>query len=197
MKVFVLGARGGVGSYIVEEARSRGHEVTAGTRDLVDATDPNSVAAAAAGRDIVISAVINRSDPGMIVSAAQALLTGLEQAGTPRLVVVGGAGTLQVESGTRVADLEDFNPDYRAEALAHADVLELLRQAATPVSWTVVTPPRRFDDSGRTGSYRVGGDGLLLGDDGLSRISLEDFAVAIVDEVENPRHPRARFSVAY
>ena len=197
MNILVLGAGGAVGSHVVEEARRRGHQVTAATRDLVDATDPNSVAAAAAGQDVVVSAVINRSDPGMIVSVAQALLTGLEQAGTPRLILVGGAGTLEVEPGRRVVDLEDFNPHYKAEALAHADVLELLQQTATPVSWTVITPPRRFDDSGRTGSYRVGADQLLLDDDGLSRISLEDFAVAIVDEAENPRHSGARFSVAY
>jgi putative NADH-flavin reductase len=197
VRVLILGAGGGVGSHILEEALRRGHEVTAGTRDLVDATDPESVAAAAAGHYVVISAVINRSDPPMIVSVAHALLAGLEQAGVQRLIVVGGVGTLEVEPGKRVVDLDDFNPDYRAEGLAHADVLERLRHATTPVSWTVITPPRRFDDSGRTGSYRVGGDELLLDENGVSRISLEDFAVAILDEAEHPRHARSRFSVAY
>jgi uncharacterized protein len=96
-----------------------------------------------------------------------------------------------------VVDLDDFNPGYKAEALAHADALALLREASTPLDWTVVTPPRTFDDSGRTGSYREAADELLLDADGLSRISLEDFAAAILDEAETPRHPRARFTVAY
>jgi uncharacterized protein len=197
LKIPVLGATGGVGSHIVEEARRRGHDVTAATRDLVDATDAASIARAAAKQDLVISAVVNRSDPAMIVDVARALLAGLDQAGTPRLIVVGGAGTLEVEPGMRVVDLPDFNPDYKAEALAHADVLELLRNTSTPVTWTVVTPPRSFDDSGRTGSYREAADELLLDEDGRSRISLEDFAGAILDEAESPRHPNARFTVAY
>jgi hypothetical protein len=197
VKVLILGANGGVGSRLVEQAARRGHEVTAGTRDVVDATDAESVASAAAGHDVVVSAVINRSAPEMIVEVARALLVGLEQARVSRLLLVGGAGTLEVEPGKRVVDLPDFNPDYKAEALAHAEVLELLRNAATPVSWTVITPPRSFDDSGRTGSYREAADELLLDEDGRSRISVEDFAVAILDEAENPRHPRSRFTVAY
>ena len=193
MKILVLGARGSVGSHIAEEARRRGHDVTAATRDTVDATDPDSVASAAAGHDAVISAVINRSSPETVVRVVQALLS----ARVPRVIVVGGAGTLETEPGELVMDLDDFNPDYRAEAQAHLDALHLLQQTETPVEWTVVTPPRSFDESGRTGSYRTGGDALLLDPEGASRISLEDFAVAIVDEAEQSANPRARVSVAY
>ena len=96
-----------------------------------------------------------------------------------------------------MVDLDDFNPDYKAEALAHADALGLLREADTPLDWTVVTPPRSFDDSGRTGSYREAAEELLVDAEGRSRISLEDFAAAILDEAEKPRHARARFTVAY
>ena len=197
MKVLVLGASGLVGSRLVDEARRRGHEVTAGTRELVDATDPDSVAEAAVGHDVVVSAVINRSAPETVLRAAQALLAGVGRAGVERLILVGGAGTLETAPGRYVMDADDFNPDFRAEAMAHLEALRFLQAADTPVEWTVVTPPRRFDERGRTGTYRVGGDQLLLDEEGLSRISIEDFAVAILDEAEHSRHPRERFSVAY
>lgn len=126
-----------------------------------------------------------------------ALLAGVALARVHRLIVVGGAGTLEAEPGRLVMDLDDFNPDYRAEAQAHLDALNVLRTAETPVDWTVITPPRSFDGTGRTGSYRTAVDELLIDGNGRSRISLEDFAVAVLDEVEAERHPRARFSVAY
>jgi putative NADH-flavin reductase len=195
MRVLILGAGGGVGSHIVEEARSRGHDVTGAGRDAV--RDADTVAAAARGHAVVINAAFDRSRPDSLLEILEALLGGLPRAGVERLIVVGGAGTLEVEPGKRVVDLDDFNPGYKAEALAHADVLELLRKADTPLDWTVVTPPRSFEDSGRTGSYREAADALLLDADGLSRISLEDFAAAILDEAETPRHARARFTVAY
>jgi uncharacterized protein len=193
VKILVLGARGSVGSRIADEARRRGHEVTEGRRDTIDATDPESIGRAAAGHDVVISAVIDRSVPETVVRVARALLA----ASVPRVIVVGGAGTLQAEPGRLVMDLGDFNPDYRAEARAHLQALELLRAAHEPIEWTVVTPPRSFDDLGRTGSFRVGGDELLLDDEGRSRISPEDFAVAVLDEVEKRQCVRTRFSVAY
>jgi uncharacterized protein len=197
MKMLVLGARGAVGSHLVDEALERGHDVTRGVRPVVDATDSASIATAAAGHDVVLSAVINRSEPETVVRVAHALLAGLEEAGVSRLVVVGGAGTLEAAEDRRVMDLEDFNPDYRAEAMAHLDALHALQAAGTPLVWSVVTPPRSFDESGRTGSFRIGGDELLLDEGGKSRISLEDFAVAVLDEAETPQHARARFSVAY
>ena len=197
MKILVLGAGGAVGSHLVNEALERGHEVTRGVRPHVDATDGASIAAAAAGHDVVVSAVISRSEPETVVHVAHALLAGLEQAGVSRLVVVGGAGTLETPEGGRVMDLEDFNPDYRAEAMAHLDALHGLQAAETPVVWSVVTPPRQFDESGRTASYRIGHNELLLDAGGKSRISLEDFAAAVLDEAETQQHARRRFRVAY
>jgi putative NADH-flavin reductase len=196
VKILVLGARGQVGSRIVDEALRRGHDATAGTRDVVDATDPDSVANAAAGHDVVVSAVINRAAPEMLRDVARALLAGLERAGTQRLIVVGGAGTLELEPGLLVLDAPDFNPDYRAEAQALLDVLTILRDADTPVDWTYITPPRGLAPGERTGSYRVGGDAILYDNEGKNRISMEDFAVAILDEAEHPQHARSRFSVA-
>jgi putative NADH-flavin reductase len=195
MRVLILGAGGGVGSHVAEEARGRGHDVTGAGRDAM--RDADAVAAAARGHDVVINAAFDRSRPDSLLEILQALLAGLPRAGVDRLILVGGAGTLEVEPGKRVVDLDDFNPDYKSEALAHADALALLRAADTRLDWTVVTPPRSFDESGRTGSYREAADALLLDADGLSRISLEDFAAAILDEAESPRHTRARFTVAY
>jgi putative NADH-flavin reductase len=197
MKILVLGANGFVGSHLVEEAALRGHEVTPGVRGLVDATDPASVAEAAAGHDVVLSAVIDRSAPETVPRAVQALLAGLERAGVGRLVVVGGAGTLETAPGRYVMGLDDFNPDFRAEAIAHLEALRALQAAETQVEWICVTPPRRFDDTGRTGSYRVGGDQLLVDANEMSHIAIEDFAVAVLDEAENPQHSRTRFTVAY
>jgi putative NADH-flavin reductase len=195
MRILILGAGGSVGSHIVEEARGRGHDIAGAGRDAVRAAD--TIATAATGHDVVITAAFDRSRPESLLEILEALLDGLPRAGVDRLILVGGAGTLEVEPGKRVVDLDDFNPGYKAEALAHAEALALLREADTPVDWTVVTPPRSFDESGRTGSYREAADELLLDGDGLSRISLEDFAAAILDEAESPRHTRARFTVAY
>jgi uncharacterized protein len=94
-------------------------------------------------------------------------------------------------------DSEDFNAAFKPEAMAHAEALEVLREADTPVEWSYISPARNLVPGGRTGAYRVGGDRMLLDEDGMSRITMEDFAVAMLDEVENPRHPRTRFSVAY
>jgi putative NADH-flavin reductase len=197
VRILVLGARGAVGSRFVQEALRRGHEVTEGTRDVVDATDAESVAAAAAGHDVVLSAVIDRSAPERLVDVARALLAGLERAGAPRLIVVGGAGTLELEPGLFVLDSDDFNVAYRPEAAALLEVLRILQAAATPVDWSYITPPRGLAPGERTGSYRVGSDQVLVDQEGKSRISMEDFAVAALDEAERPQHTRRRFSVAY
>jgi putative NADH-flavin reductase len=196
VKLLVLGASGAVGSRLVREALRRGHDVTAPSRDVVDATSADSVANAAAGHDVVLSAVINRSAPEMLLDVARALIEGLERAGVPRLIVVGGAGTLELEPGRLVMDADDFNPDYRAEAKALLDVLHILREAETPVDWTYITPPRGLAPGERTGLYRLGGDRILYDAEGRNRLSMEDFAVAILDEAEEARHTRTRFSVA-
>src|SRR5262249_53883779 len=136
VKILVLGAGGEVGSHIADEAIRRGHDVTGAGREAV--RDADSVAAAAAGHDMAITAAFDRSRPEARLDILGALLTGLGRAGVHRLIVVGGAGTLEPEPGRLVMDLDDFNPDYRAEAQAHLDALHLLQQAETPVEWTVI-----------------------------------------------------------
>lgn len=211
MELIVFGASGLLGTRLVAEALERGHEVTAVARDAsrlddregrvrvasADATDPESVAAVAAGHDVAISAVTQHEAPEMLVDAARGLLEGLARAGVPRLISVGGAGSLEVAPGRRLVDTPDFREEWKREALAAAEALEVFRQAETPVEWSFVSPGALLAPGERTGRYRLGGDQLLVDDEGHSRISMEDFAIAILDEAETPRHPRRRFTAAY
>ncbi|GHF59655.1 hypothetical protein GCM10010218_46510 [Streptomyces mashuensis] len=213
MRITVFGAAGSVGGRTVAEALARGHEVTAVVRDPArfpllpagahartgDASDPGRVAELAAGQDVVISATRPRpGHEGDLVATAQALLTGL--AGTDvRLLLVGGAGSLVVPGtdGRQVADDPRYVPPaWRDIALACSAQLAACR-AEQQVDWAYVSPPALLEPGERTGSYRLGGDELLVDEAGRSAISVEDLAVALVDEAEQARHRRARFTVAY
>src|SRR3954467_12555523 len=213
MKLVIFGASGRLGTRLVTEALERGHEVTAVARDAArldardgrvrtapaDATDPDSVAAAAAGHDVAISAVTQHQAPEILPDAARGLLEGLARAGVPRLIFVGGAGSLEVAPGQRLVDTPDSHEEWKPEALAAAEALEMFRQAGddTPVEWSFISPGALLAPGERTGHYRLGGDQLLVAEAGRSSISMEDFAVAILDEVENPKHPRQRFTASY
>lgn len=213
MRITVFGAAGSVGSRVVSEALSRGHEVTAVVRDrarfpdldpraearIGDAARTDDVAALGADRDLVISAT--RPPLGSereLAATAEALLSGL--AGTDvRLLTVGGAGSLRVPGASETMAVDDprFVPAaWRGIALACNAQFDVFR-ADSAVNWTYLSPPAHLQPGTRTGTFRVGGDELLVDDDGVSAISMEDLAVALVDEAENPRHHRARFTVAY
>lgn len=216
MKLALFGAGGMVGSRIAKEALARGHQVTAIVRDPArfflpaenpehhenltvvqgDVLDPASVASAVAGHDAVISAVGPRAgDPQMVVEAARSLVEGVARAGVRRLVAVGGAGSLEVAPGVQLVDAPDFPEEFRAVAIAHRDALEVYRTA--DLDWTSISPPVFIEPGERTGRYRVGGDQLLSDDKGQSRISAEDYAVALLDEVERAQFVRRRSTVAY
>jgi uncharacterized protein len=211
VKLIVFGAGGRLGSRIVTEALARGHEVTAAVRDparvdaldvratvvAADATDAASVAAAAQGHEAALSAVTQHDRPEVLVGTARGLLAGLSRARVPRLVVAGGAGSLEVAPGVRLVDTPDFHDDWKPEALAQAAALDAYRQAETDVTWSYLSPGALLEPGERTGRYRVGGDELLTDADGRSRITMEDFAIAMLDEAEDQRHPRARFTVAH
>jgi len=211
MKLIVFGANGALGRRLVMECLERGLEVTAAVRDIsrfegvarevkvvaADATNPDAVAAVAAGHDEALSAVTQHSHPEVLVAVAQSLLDGLSAAGVARLVVAGGAGSLYVSDGVRLMDTPDFHDDWKPEAQAQADALDTYRAAETDVDWSYVSPGALLEPGERTGEYRVGDDHLLTSDDGHSRISMEDFAIAMIDEVENDAHPRSRFTAAY
>jgi putative NADH-flavin reductase len=163
-----------------------------------DATDPSSVAEVAAGHDLAISTVGTGfgKTPETLPAAARALLEGLSRAGVARLIVLGGAGSLEVAPGVRVLDTEGFREEWKPDALAQAESLDIYRSATTDVDWTYVSPAALLEPGERTGAYRTGDDRLLVDEEGNSAISMEDFAVALLDEAESADHVRRRFTVA-
>ena len=196
MKLVIFGAAGTIGSRIAAEAEARDHEVTRLRSADADVTDPAAVADAVAGHDAIVSAVGSFADLGLLTRAARALLQGAGDAGVTRLLVVGGAGSLEVAPGQRLVDTPEFPEEWKPSALAHADALEVYR-ADTSLDWTYVSPAALIEPGERTGAYRIGGEQLLVDEGGDSRISAEDYAIAIVDELEHPTHVRRRITVAY
>lgn len=206
MKLLVIGATGMVGSRIVNEALSRGHDVVAATRnpdriearagltaEALDVTDVKRLSELAAGVDTVISATSPRSSgkpEEEAVSYATALIAAL---GKTRLVMVGGAGSLNLPDGTPVADVV---PDaYAAEARAMRSAYERIK--ASDLDYTVQAPAGEIAPGERTGRFRLQTDVLLSDAEGNSRISAEDYAVALLDEVEHPQFRRQLFTAAY
>ena len=159
-----------------------------------DATRPAELASLIAGHDAVISAF----NPGKDGSGtgAGSIIEAVKRSGVGRLLVVGGAGSLEIAPGKRLVDQPDFPAQWKHGALRTAAFLEQLR-GETEFDWAFVSPAALLAPGERTGAYRLGGDQLLTDSNGESRISLEDYAVAMLDEVERPRHHRERFSVAY
>jgi putative NADH-flavin reductase len=200
MRILVWGAGGAVGSRVVQEAVARGHQVTAVGRSgpvRGDAANPDDVARLSAGHDVVISATRPRPGrEGELVDAAKGLVIGLRASGV-RLILVGGAASLIVP-GTEVllVDSPGFPEDLRPIALACNEQFDVVR-AANNVDWTYVSPPALLEPGARTGRYRKGHDHLVTDADGNSSISLEDFAIALVDEAEQALHLRQRFTVGY
>jgi len=211
MRLIVFGANGRLGSRIVREGLERGHQITAVVRDpgrlqnsgerltavTGDVCDAGSVAAVATGHDAVISAVgpTGNSRPDLVVEAARALIDGLTRAGVRRLVVGGGAGSLEVAPGVQLVDTPGFPKAWRDIAIAHRDALDVYRTA--DLDWTYISPAAMLEPGERTGKYRTGTDQLLTDEKGESRISMEDLAIAFLDEVEKPRFVRRRMTVAY
>jgi uncharacterized protein len=202
MKVALIGATGNAGSRILAELSRRGHEVTAIVRnpDRVpteahvtarkgDVSDEGPLSELLAGHDVAVSAVrFAQSDPHKLIGAARS-------SGVARYLVVGGAGSLEVAPGVRLVDTPDFPSAYKAEASAGAAFLDLLRQERE-LDWTYISPSAMFVPGERTGRFRLGRDKLLANENGSS-ISFEDYAIALVDEVEKPVHSRQRFTVGY
>jgi uncharacterized protein len=201
-RIALIGATGNVGSRLLDELVSRGHQVTAIGRDpgkvparpgvtavRADVKDEAGLAAALRGHDAVISAVrFLDSDPDVLLAAVRG-------AGVPRYLVVGGAASLLLPSGQRLLDQPDFPEAYKAEATRGAAFLDALRQVRD-LDWTFLSPSAMFVPGERTGHFRIGKDELLTGEHG-SAISYEDYAIAMVDELEKPAHPRQRFTVGY
>ncbi len=169
---------------------------------VANASDAVAVAALSAGHDAVVLAVPPpRQDPQpsrALLAAGRGVLGGLRQAGVRRLVVVvvGGAGSLEVAPGVRLIDTPQYPAAYRSVGLAQCALLDLLRAQAADLDWTYISPPVTIAPGERTGTYRLGGDQLLSDPAGRSAISAEDYAVAVVDELEQGRATGRRITVA-
>lgn len=202
MKIAVLGASGRAGSEITKELAARGHSVAAIARkpeaipvgDNItplkgDASDPAALADLIEGSDVVVSA-LHFDVPAATVLAA------LKTAGVPRLLVTGGAASLEVAPGVRLIDTPEFPEEWKAFANGGIVFLDALR-AETEIDWTFFSPPAFIEETPRLGRFRLGGDQLVTDEDGESRIGFSDYAIAMADEVEQHRHSRRRFTAAY
>ena len=227
MEIGVLGATGTIGGRLVAESVERGHRVTAFTRSaaripadsgavrwcVTDPGDAGRLAGDLAELDVLLNAINTGDDiPGTIVNAevfpavARALLTAMEALPRLRLIVIGGAGSLEVAPGLQLVDVDGFADElpaalgvpseYVRVVRAHREALELYRLSNR--NWTYLSPSAGLVQPGeRTGRFRIGGDQLLVRGDGTSDISAEDLAVAVLDEAEHPRFVQRRFTVGY
>lgn len=216
--IILIGASGFVGSAILEEALNRGHKVTALVRNpekiqvknenltvlAVDATDVEALSKVVAGKDAVISAY----NPGWgnprlyeeLLENYPKIIEGVKKAGVQRLLVVGGAGVLYVQPGMRLMDSgtlpAELMPAVRGEGELFLNVLS----KDNDIDWAYFAPPANLGNMGkgiRTGKYRLGTDTLLVDEKGDSFISVEDYAVAMIDELEQEAHHKALFTAAY
>ena len=202
--IAIIGATGRAGSQLLEEALRRGHRVTAIARHAsskigehkdvvtkdVDVNDAQALQAAVAGSDVVLSAAhFSTIKPETIIDP-------VKKAGVKRLLFVGGAGSLLLPDDTKVIESEDFPEAYKLEATAGGKYLDTLRNEKD-LDWTFISPSAEFVEGERTGTFRLGKDHLLVSAEGKSWITFADFAIAMLDEVEQPKHSRQRFTVGY
>jgi putative NADH-flavin reductase len=212
MKIAVFGAGGRIGSRIVKEALNRGHDVTAVVRhpenytlihdhlkvakgDLFNAQD---VETGAFNQDVVVSTYSNTNGApaSTIAEVAVPLIKGLKQAHVKRLIIVGGAGSLKVPTGGDLVDTPNFPEEYKSTSLAQREALKLY-QNEKELEWTYVSPSAVIEPGERTGKFRIGANQLLADVHGKSFITMEDFAVAVIDEIESPLHVREQMTVGY
>lgn len=203
MKVAIIGGTGRAGTEISAELARRGHQVTAISRHPENAVDaagvtavagdvqhPDALVEAIRGHDVVVSAVMfSDTDPASLVGVVR-------ESAVPRYLVVGGAGSLEVAPGVALITTPEFPEAYKAEAGKGADFLTYLR-GVDDIDWTFLSPSAYFFVGDRKGSFRLGKDALLVDADGNSSISYADYAIALVDEIEQPQHSKARFTVGY
>ena len=209
MKVALYGSTGKAGSRILKELVSRGHRVTAIARNPAklegvagittkkdDLSDVNRTAEAIRGVDAVISAYAPPQDnTDEIVEVTQRQVEAVKRAGNPRLLVVGGAGGLNVAPGVTLLD-SGYLPDaYKPIATSHVRAFNVLK--TSDIDWTYLAPAAYFEPGERTGKFRLGNDELIANEKQESRISMEDYAIALVNELEKPEHRKQRFSVGY
>jgi len=203
MKIALVGATGNVGTRIVAEALSRGHDITAIARNVsrvaprahlravaADLTDEKAGPAALSGHDCVVLSVRFKD------LDFERVLRTVKASGVARLLIVGGAASLEVKPGLALIDTPDFPDVIKPEAEPARQALNRLRKEKE-LDWTFLSPSVFFGPGERTSKFRLAGDTLLTAADGKSHISYEDYAIALLDEIETPKHRRARFTVGY
>ncbi|WP_435353933.1 NAD(P)-dependent oxidoreductase [Emticicia sp. SJ17W-69] len=214
MKVAIIGASGFVGSVLLNEALSRGHQVTAIVRNPEkitvenpnltikqgDASDSDALATLLEGNEAVLSTFnAGWTNPNLyddFLAGSKAIQEGTKKAGIKRLLVVGGAGSLEVAPNLQLVDTPQFPAEWKAGATAARDYLTFLREEKD-LDWTFLSPAIMLEPGERTANFRLGGDQLLTDEKGDSKISVQDLSVALVDELEKNQFIQKRFTVAY
>jgi putative NADH-flavin reductase len=206
MNVILYGASGNAGSRILTELTSRGHQVTAVVRNPEklqsvkslrdDLSNADRIAEIIHGADAVVSAYAPpQNDTDQLLGVTERMIEAVRKAGVPRLIVVGGAASLEVAPGMTLLASGHLPEAWVSIATSHAKALEILKNS--DINWTYFSPAAYFEPGQRTGTFRLGKETLVANQKGESRISLEDYAIALVDELEKPAHERARFTIGY
>lgn len=214
MKIAIIGATGFVGSAVLNEALNRGHQVTAIVRNInkitikndkltavsVDAGDSDNLAKVLAGHDAVVSAYnAGWTNPNLyndFIKGSEAIQQAVKLSGVKRLLVVGGAGSLEVAPGVQIVDTPQFPAEWKSGATAARDYLNILKKE-TGLDWTFISPAANLHPGKRTGNFRIGTDNPVVDENGKNEISVEDMAAAIIDELENNRFIKRRFTLGY
>jgi putative NADH-flavin reductase len=216
MKIALIGATGFVGSNLLREALTRGHQVTAIVRDPAKLSEPHQnltvvtgdvhevdeLTRQLVGHDVVINSFnAGWANPNLyhdFLQGSKDVEAATVKSGVPRLIAIGGAGSLYI-NGQQLVDGPQFPQEYKAGATAARDYLNVLKQNDT-LDWTFVSPAIEMHQgisTGRTGHYRLGLESPVFDENGRSILSGEDLAVVILDEVEQHKHSRQRFTAAY
>ncbi len=209
MKVAIIGASGFIGSAILAEALERGHIITAIVRNPEkisvqhpnltvkqgDVTDAATVAATVEGNEAVISS-FNAHDKDTYIKAIHAITDGIRKAGIKRIIAVSGAGSLEIAPGLQLLDTPEFPAEWKDGANATRQAFYVLKEQ-NDLDWTAFSPAAEIFPGERTGKFRLGKDQLVTDENGKSKISARDYAVALIDELEKPQHVKSRFTAAY
>jgi uncharacterized protein len=207
MKVVLFGATGKSGRRILTELIARGHSVTAVARNPADLpaaakthrddlSSAEKIAAIITGADAVVSAYAPpQDDTDQLIGVTARQIEAVKKAGNPRLIVVGGAGSLEVAPGVSLLKSGHLPKEWVPIATSHEKALVLLEKS--DINWTYFSPAAFFEPGERTGKFRLGKRNLVADEKGNSRISLEDYAIALVDELEKPAHQRQQFTIGY
>lgn len=213
MKIAIIGATGYIGSKLLAEALARHHQVTALVSrpervpadpsvhaEKTDVLDTAALASQLQGYDVVITAFSGHAQGEQMyeyyVRGIKSIIAAAKKAHVKRLLVVGGAGSLEVAPGVQAVDTPEFPEQWKQSALGAREALNLLRQERD-LTWSMLSPAAKLVPGERTGQFRVGKDQMLVDAQGQSQISVDDYAVAMLNEAEKAEHTGSRFTVAY